>query len=368
MKKTFQFFFGFYGFIALTLCLTTGCHVIFPERYSDEQLADMRKNLLNSIEMQEGMIRKELLTLTEKQREERLSLQRLRLEELELDAMKSEFQRHLNKAKELEEIDRQRLNDHFRYNEVILRRQVPVTALVKKTQPVNNGWTLVVDWNDPVRENCIISGGDFCFNPAYAGKNAFLVVLTPVIKDQPGGAAKKLLDDDSEEVNNADALTVNVNNFYTFNRNYRVPCAGYHRVQRKPEQPHGLYAISGSLRMNRFGFEYQQEVNFISAPLRYVNLVSRYSFNPMLAAFAGDYIALLVPADDAVAYQNPSTGDAGDTYYKCSNFADGDNLLKLQSFISNYCSIIEINAENRLGISGKRRAAYSMYGDYLMPK
>ena len=367
MKKTNICSLGLHCFIVLALCLTTGCKILFPPKDSEEELNEKRRQLLDTIESQEKEIRQNLQVLTDKHREVWMNMQRLRLEEMELDAMKADYHRHLEKAKEVEEIDRQKLNDHFRYNEIILRNQMPEKGLATAEQAIHSGWTLVVDWNAPVRENCILNGGDFCFNnDDYKGKEAFLVVLTPVVEDQPGVPVPNL-PGYSEEEKNADALTASLNaqNFLGITRDYRVPRKGYHRVQKNPEQHQGFYAISGSMRLNRFGNSYQEEVTFISAPLFSYNKVSRISFTPRIAAFAGDYIALLIPADNAIRFMEAKSGDAGDSYYKCSRTV---NRLKLQSYAENYCEIIEITREDRIPIQGKRRAAYSLYGDYLMPK
>ncbi len=368
--------FGIFSFscaIVLGLSCMTGCNLFGP-RYTEDQLSEMRRNLQNSIELQDATIRQELLSLTERHREERMKTQRLRLEELELEALKMEYNNHLKKARELEEHDRMKLNDHFRYNDIVMRKLPPVKDLSKKIQSSHKGWTLIVDWHNPVRENCVISGGDFCFNAAYAGKNAllnaYLVVLTPVVKDKIGVPMTGLAGY-SEEAINADDLTTSLNNrsLYDINRNYRVPHNGYHRVQMNADQPYGKYVISGAMRINRFGYDFPEEVIFISVPLRYDNNpISRFTFPTRIAAFAGDYIALLVPSDDTIAVQDAPSGDEGDSYYQCPNFASEDNLLKLHSYRANYSILFELTKGNRLMYSGKRRAAFSVYGDYLVPK
>lgn len=374
--------FPWHGLMALVLAmLCTGCAALLDNtklnEEADRQIASETAVVCRMVDE----LYAESVKLINITREENLNAEREKASARMLAEARDRYLAYVAIAKGVEEEDRKRLNDPSRYYEVISHKwpeKPKKTEEPEKQWGVQGGtranWTLVMSGDGPLAENGLYRGVTF-FSTTLPGRTeglaAYAVVLTPVI---PAANSRRA------DANNGDTETANLASMQGGNvlgpGSYRYPCRGYLRA--KPGTTN-LYAVRASTQLNIWKSTWKNDRQSVqsasnsyrcmSEALPYSPRSFSYSFSTPLAAYKGDIVAIVMPCDNYLAYtQIPK--DAPDGTMKAdSYYAITDSVVKAMAkgAAAAYGEGAVITLSPQMKFNGGRRAAFTFYGDYLVP-
>ena len=314
----------------------------------------------------------ESVKLIDISREESLNAAREMASAQMLKEARDRYLAYVALAKDIEKYDRERLNDPSRYYEVINHKwpeQKPDKWGVQGGTRAN--WTLVMSGDEALAENALFRGVTL-YSTKLPGKTeslvAYAVVLTPVINAANSRKA---------EANNGDTETANLASMLGANNagpgSYRYPCKGYLRAS-PDAKTNLLYAVRAAtqlyLRQSDDKDAKKTPTRCMSEALPYSPRSFSYAFSTPLAAYKGDIVAIVMPCDNYLAYA-PTTKNTADGTMKADHYyAVTDSVVKDMAKGAAFQGegvVITLSPKMKLPLKEGRRAAFTFYGDYLMP-
>jgi hypothetical protein len=267
-------------------------------------------------------------------------------------------------ARMLEDYDRRQIFNAKQYYEIVEHDLPPGTdegSLRQKS--FSQGWTLIFGTGTPLKENCLFNSVTIhTTHNNLSSKQAYAVILTPV---------EKYTGPLVSPYNNLDIESSNLNSILEYGglNSYLYPQAGYRRTNNPTLSFLVKNAVSVKILSlkNQEVKEAQVMVYACDGPLNCRHKgITNIPFGKPLMGLKGDYVALLVPSDDFLAYLPimqtiPLKGD-----FYCPITEKAVNTIISPSPQNAEGTIINLPPANGAPLP-RRYAAFTFYGEYMIP-
>lgn len=319
--------------------------------------------LKNEIKKTEDQIKISQVELIEALREQNLNKSRM---EMLAQTRNNAIERYLEcteYARQIEDYDRRRIFNAKQYYEIVehdLPAYFPESNLLQKS--LLEGWVLIFG-SSPLKENGLFNSITIhTTQNNLTEKQAYAIILTPVEK-YSGPMVSPFNDSDPE--------IINLNNILKYGglTSYLYPQNGYRRTTNPTLSflVKKVTAINVLSLKNKEIKEAQVMAYSCDGPLNCRHKgITNILFGKPLMGLKGDYVALLVPSDDYLAYLPIANTDAlkGDFYCPISEKTVNQMIaLSPQNINGTIISLPDIN-DNR---NSQRYAAFTFYGEYMLP-
>lgn len=330
-----------------------------------DEIKDLRiRKRKTEAEYQEAMVR-----LIEALREQNLNRNRLEMLNIITYTAIKRYLKATEYARFIEDFDRRRLFNGERFYEIVEHALPDYFSLAnlqqKKLLP---GWALILANQSPLQKNCNLKSITLhTLQGSVTELEGYVVILTPVEEvkankeNAQSGAERQNADD--VELQNLDRIIENGGRSF-----YQNPIEGYRRIGK----PYHFFLVKKTMavRITSLG---SQEIKgsrikgfSIDGPMRCQNKgINNVIFSKPLIGFKGDYVALLVSSDDFLAYSYPPKNIKNvqtDSYYPLEKKM-AEKIISVDDMKGLVIKLPDVGN----GQSNRRAAAFTCYGEYLLP-